>query len=85
MPGQRLPSNAVPGGTVTFQKNGTNIPTCVAVQLNGAGQAVCTTTLTAGTHTITANYSGDANFNAATGTLTLNVNQNKLFLPLIRR
>lgn len=84
MSGPRLSSNAVPGGTMTFKKNGTDIPGCAAVALNGAGQAVCTTTLTGGTHTITANYSGNANFKPALGTLTQYVNY-VLFLPNIRK
>ncbi len=40
------------------------------VALNGAGQATCTTTaLAAGSHTITVQYSGDANFASSIGAL----------------
>jgi len=59
-------------GTVTFFDNGVNIGTG---SLNGAGQAALTTaTLFAGsTHTITANYLGDTNFDPSTGTTTQTV------------
>jgi hypothetical protein len=80
----RAPRDAMPGGTVTFQDGGTNIPGCINVPLNGAGQAVGTTSFQGGRHTITALYSGDTNFNPATGTLTLNINY-ILLLPHIQK
>ncbi len=53
-------------GTVTFQDNGVNIVGCVNVNLN-AGQATCaTSSLLIGDHNITAQYGGDANYNAST-------------------
>jgi uncharacterized repeat protein (TIGR01451 family) len=58
-----------PTGTVQFKDNGTNLG--AAQTLNGSGVAqVTTTTLTAGAHTITADYLGDANFSTSTGTLS---------------
>jgi hypothetical protein len=58
-----------PTGTVQFKDNGNNLG--IPVALNGSGMAqVTTSTLTAGTHTITADYSGDANHTASTGTLS---------------
>ena len=80
----RAPRDAVPTGTVTFQDNGNNIPGCVSIPLNGTGQAICTTALPGGTHTITALYSGDANFNPASGTLIESINYMQL-LPVIRK
>jgi hypothetical protein len=57
-----------PTGVVQFKSNGNNIGT--AQPLNGSGVATLTTsTLTAGTHTISADYSGDADYFASTGTL----------------
>jgi len=55
-------------GTVQFKDNGSNLGAPVA--LDSLGVALLTTSsLTAGTHTITAEYSGDANFLPSTGTL----------------
>jgi uncharacterized delta-60 repeat protein len=77
-PGQAVTFSAVvsgsagsPTGTVAFNDGATPIAGCTAVALNG-GAAVCTTSsLASGSHAITASYSGDANYNAATsGTLT---------------
>ena len=53
-----------PTGTVNFTENGSSLSGCSAVALSGSGNgrtAVCTiNTLTAGTHSIIASYSGDA-------------------------
>jgi hypothetical protein len=58
-----------PTGTVQFKDNGTNLGSAVA--LSGSGTAQTTTSaLTAATHTITAEYSGDANFLLNSSTLT---------------
>jgi hypothetical protein len=58
-----------PTGSVQFKDNGTNLGT--AVTLNGSGVAtVSTSSLSVGSHTITAEYAGAANFGASTGTLT---------------
>jgi hypothetical protein len=64
-------SNAgTPAGSVQFKDNGTNVGAAVA--LNGSGTASFTSsTLTAGGHSITADYSGAANFIASTGTLNI--------------
>src|SRR5438128_9574212 len=57
-----------PTGTVQFKDNGANLGPGSA--LNGSGVATfSTSSLTAGTHTITADYSGDANFLNSGGTL----------------
>jgi hypothetical protein len=59
-----------PTGTVTLKDNGNAISTCTSVVLT-SGQATCTTnTLSLGSHTITADYSGDLNFSVSTGTLS---------------
>ena len=61
---------ATPTGSVTFKDGGTAISSCGTsgtVTLSG-GVATCTVTYTtAGSHSITAPYSGDANYNAAAG------------------
>jgi len=55
-------SGSSPTGTVDFRDGGATIAGCGAQPLNGAGQATCTTSsLGAGTHSITAGYGGDAN------------------------
>jgi hypothetical protein len=52
------------GGTVTFS-NGSPIPGCTAVPVDGMGMARCTTTFTvARRYTIQATYSGNASFAA---------------------
>jgi len=58
-----------PTGTVQFKDNGNTLGAAVALNASGVAQ-VSTSTLTVGTHTITAEYSGDANFATSTGTLT---------------
>jgi hypothetical protein len=48
-----------PGGTVTFKDSGVTIQT---VSVSGGVAVLNTTSLTVGTHSITATYSGDTNF-----------------------
>lgn len=56
-----------PTGQIQFKDNGANLG---AVQnLSSGSAAIVTSTLTVGSHTITANYLGDAFFNANSGTL----------------
>ncbi len=62
-------SAGTPAGDVQFKDNGSNLGT--AVSLNGSGVATVTTAaLTAGPHTITAEYAGNATFAPSTGTLS---------------
>jgi hypothetical protein len=64
---------AVPTGTVQFKVDGNNLGgagVCVAGVGNTCTAQVSTASLTAGTHTITADYGGDSNFNASAGTLS---------------
>ncbi|HKS92185.1 MAG TPA: Ig-like domain repeat protein [Tepidiformaceae bacterium] len=57
-------------GTVTFTDTTTGSTLCSGVALVG-GQALCTATFsTNGPHAISGDYSGDANYNASSGTLT---------------
>ena len=67
---------AVPAGatgTVTFEDNGTAISG--AVPISGTTAAFATSTLVAGSHAITAVYSGDSNYNGANSlVLTQTVN-----------
>ncbi len=56
-----------PPGTVAFKDNGVVLAGCSAVVLT-AGTATCpTSTLTVGSHPLTAHYSGDPTFAASTG------------------
>ncbi len=65
-------SGVAPTGSVTFKDNTTTI--CNAAALSG-GLATCAPpTLTAGSHPISATYSGDTNYNTASGSLTQTVN-----------
>ncbi|HEY7107415.1 MAG TPA: MBG domain-containing protein [Acidimicrobiia bacterium] len=58
------PSTATPAGTVQFKDGGSPIGSPVSL---AAGQAsVSTSSLSVATHSITAEYSGDANFTAST-------------------
>jgi|GEM_PF-1150853 len=58
-----------PTGNVQFKIDSIN--SGAPVNLNGSGAAQLTTSsLTAATHTVTADYSGDANFAVSTGTLS---------------
>src|SRR5262249_6049230 len=63
------PSTAAPTGTVQFQVDGANLGSPVA--LSGGSAGITTSSLTVGTHTITALYaSSDGSFNPSTGTLS---------------
>jgi uncharacterized repeat protein (TIGR01451 family) len=70
-----------PTGTVQFKDNGSNLGAPVALNSSGVAQ-LTTSALTAGNHTITADYSGDANLLASTGTLA--GGQTVAFRPLIK-
>jgi len=63
---------ATPSGTVQFQIDGSNFGNPVPLS-NGTATSPATTTLNAAAHTISALYSGDATFGAATATGTQNV------------
>jgi Bacterial Ig-like domain (group 3) len=70
------PGEGTPTGAVTLQIDGQ--PTADSpLTLNAAGEATAAAlnTLTAGSHTVTSNYPGDANFAAGAGTLTQSVRQ----------
>jgi large repetitive protein len=61
------PGSGIPTGTVAFLDNGTTIPLCAAQAVSGAGTAACDDAFAAaGTETITAVYSGDADFSSST-------------------
>lgn len=58
------PGSGTPTGTVTFKNGSTTLGTST---LDGTGHATLTTsTLTVGSHSITAGYNGDSNFNTST-------------------
>ena len=68
-------SVGAPTGTVTFLDGGVVLGSGM---LNAAGQATFTTAaldLVAGSHNITATYSGDANYSNSSGTVNETVNQ----------
>jgi hypothetical protein len=59
-----------PTGTVQFKDGSVNIGSPQTLNAGGVAQ-LTTSSLTAGTHTITADYSGDANFLTSSGTLSV--------------
>ena len=67
------PGSGTPTGTVQFQIDGTNFGTAVTL-VGGNATSGATSALSAGSHSIQAMYSGDANFSPGTGTLTQTVN-----------
>ena len=78
------PASGTATGTVTFMDGASPIAGCAAQPLI-AGTASCTVSYPgAGTHAITAVYSGDANFNASTSPLlTQTVNQGATSTALV--
>ena len=62
-----------PTGNVDFKNGGTAIPGCTDVVVTIDAEATCATTFPAGTQNLTADYSGDPNFDASTGVLSLAV------------
>jgi large repetitive protein len=69
------PGAGTPTGSVIFTVDGTPLP---AVSLNAAGQAALPgTALGAGTHSITATYEGDLDFNSSAASTTLTQTVNK--------
>ena len=70
------PASGTRTGTVAFQDGGVVIAGCAAKAVAVAGTATCAIAYAGpGTHTITAIYSGDANFTASTASaLTQTVN-----------
>lgn len=70
------PGSGTPTGSVEFQSNGVDLPSCSAVALTGdAAQCVVSSGLPAGTSAITAIYSGDTNYTTSTGSLNQKVNK----------
>ncbi|HLJ97628.1 MAG TPA: Ig-like domain-containing protein, partial [Gemmataceae bacterium] len=67
----QAPGSGTPTGTVQFQIDGSNVGSPVSVSTTGGVTAATfsSTTLTVGSHTITASYSGDGNLTGSTGTL----------------
>jgi RHS repeat-associated protein len=62
-----------PSGTITFYDGGNSIGT---VTISGTTAKITSSVLTTGTHTITASYSGDTNYNAVTASsISLTVGQ----------
>lgn len=68
------PGAGTPTGTINFSDGPTSLGSTI---LNSAGTAsFSTSALGVGTHSITASYAGDGNFNASTSTLSQVVNKN---------
>src|SRR2546426_1168914 len=66
------PGAGTPDGTVQFQVDAVNLGAAITLT-GGTATSVATTTLSVGSHTVTAVYSGSTNFTGATGTLSQTV------------
>ena len=62
-------SGGTPTGTVQFKIDGANFGSAVSVS-KGIATSAAISSLSIGTHTVTATYSGDTNFATSTGTLS---------------
>ena len=74
------PGAGTPTGNVTFRDNGTNISGCASQAVSGTTTITATCTLSSlsvGTHPITATYNGDASFNASSTSNTVSQVVNK--------
>jgi YVTN family beta-propeller protein len=69
-------TGATPTGTVTFLDGTTAL--CSAVALSSGTASCSTPSLAAGSHTITASYSGNSSYGASSKTLTQTVNKQSL-------
>ena len=67
------PGVGLPGGSVQFAIDGSNVGT--PVTLSSGSASMTTATLGVGSHTVAAVYSGDGSFNTSSGTLSQNVNK----------
>ncbi len=78
------PGAGTPNGTVQFKIDGSNFGLPVALS-NGSATSISNSSLSIGTHTITAEYSGDGNFNSSTSSaLTQTVNKVSTTIPTTR-
>jgi uncharacterized delta-60 repeat protein len=62
-------SAGVPSGAVTFMNDGVPIESCGSLAVTSGAASCVTSTISAGMHTFTAEYSGDGNFNTSTGSV----------------
>ena len=76
------PGSGTPTGTVQFQVDGTNFGKAVALS-NGSATSGAISTLKVGDHTITASYSGNANFATSTASLTQTVQKDDTTTNLV--
>jgi hypothetical protein len=76
------PGAGIPAGTVTFVDTTTGI-TLGTANVDGTGHAVLgVSSLTVGTHTVTATYNGNANFNTSGGNVSQTVNKDSTSVAL---
>jgi hypothetical protein len=61
-------ASGTPTGSVQFKDGGSNLGSAIPLNVGGVAQ-LTTSSLTSGTHTITADYLGHTNFDPSTGTL----------------
>lgn len=72
-------------GAVSFKNGGADIAGCASILLN-AGQATCTTpSLPPGRYVITAEYSGDSNYNGSTSNALSQLVRVARYLPVISK
>jgi autotransporter-associated beta strand protein len=66
-------ANSTPTGNVTYAINGVAQPGTFALNASGQANITLPSTLALGNHTITANYNGNAVYNAASANMTLTI------------
>jgi len=81
--GSPAPGVPPPGGTVTFLEGGTPIASPVFLPTGGGPATLMISTLAAGSHTITAQYSGDNNYaSSSSNSITQAVNKTPTVIGL---
>jgi len=81
--GKRRGGTGAPTGSVTFYGDGVSLGNAA---LSDRVAAYSTNALIIGTHTITATYSGDINYESSTSNAqSLTVNPYRIYLPMVTR
>src|SRR5438876_5477367 len=75
--GANSPGSGTPTGTVQFKIDGSDFGSPVTLS-GGVASSGSTSSLSVGSHTITAVYSGDGNFNTSTGTTSQNRSSDRI-------
>jgi hypothetical protein len=77
------PGSGIPGGSVQFKIDGSDFGSLVTLSGSGTATSGDTSSLSVGNHILTAEYSGDTNFTASTGTLSGGQTVNDKTAPIV--